>query len=94
MRKFFRASAILFLALPFASAALAAKPLSAAQIERQGPFIGQISNGQCICKADCDRALSIFTENGRTAAQCYRKCETAFSGCSVGEIRERSRRDL
>jgi hypothetical protein len=96
MRKLLLAAAVAFGGLPFAglTVSFAAEPLSDEMIRRQGPFLGQISNGQCNCKGQCDRALSIFTENGRTANQCYRKCEAAFSGCSVGEVRSNVRRDL
>jgi hypothetical protein len=55
--------------------------------------LGDISNGQCRCKDPCELGQSIFTQ-GRTVAQCERKCQQAFSGCTVGEIRSKQRRDL
>jgi hypothetical protein len=35
---------------------------------------------------------SIFSQ-GRTFAQCERKCQQAFSGCTKGEVRSTQRRD-
>jgi len=54
---------------------------------------GQISNGDCKCKNQCDVGQSIFSR-GRTADQCKRKCQQAFSGCTMGEVRSTQRRDL
>jgi hypothetical protein len=61
-----------------------------AQLGDQG---GQISNGQCKCKVQCDLGQSIFSR-GRTVDQCQRKCQQAFSGCTMGEVRSTQRRDL
>ncbi|HEV7984143.1 MAG TPA: hypothetical protein VGP86_14705 [Xanthobacteraceae bacterium] len=54
---------------------------------------GQISTGQCKCKDQCEVGQSIFSQ-GRTVAQCERKCQQAFSGCTKGEVRSTQRRDL
>ena len=54
---------------------------------------GQISTGQCKCKDQCEVGQSIFSQ-GRTVAQCERKCRQAFSGCTKGEVRSTQRRDL
>jgi hypothetical protein len=54
---------------------------------------GQISTGDCKCKNRCEVGQSIFSQ-GRTVAQCERKCQQAFSGCTKGEVRSTQRRDL
>jgi len=54
---------------------------------------GQISTGRCKCKDQCEVSQSIFSQ-GRTVAQCERKCQQAFSGCTKGEVRSTQRRDL
>jgi hypothetical protein len=54
---------------------------------------GQISTGQCKCTDQCEVGQSIFSQ-GRTVAQCERKCQQAFSGCTKGEVRSTQRRDL
>jgi len=54
---------------------------------------GQISNGRCKCKDQCEVGQSIFSR-GRTVDQCERKCQQAFSGCTIGEVRSTQRRDL
>ena len=54
---------------------------------------GQISNGDCKCKNQCEAGQSIFSR-GRTVDQCERKCQQAFSGCTRGEVRSTQRRDL
>jgi hypothetical protein len=54
---------------------------------------GQISNGRCKCKDQCEVGRSIFSR-GRTVDQCEIKCQQAFSGCTMGEVRSTQRRDL
>jgi hypothetical protein len=54
---------------------------------------GQISNGHCKCKDRCEVGQSIFSQ-GRTVTQCESKCQQAFSGCTMGEVRSTQRRDL
>jgi hypothetical protein len=55
--------------------------------------LGDISDGHCRCKDQCETGQSIFSR-GSTVAQCERKCQKAFSGCSRGEVRSNQRRDL
>jgi hypothetical protein len=55
--------------------------------------LGPISTGHCKCKDRCEAGQSIFSQ-GRTVAQCERKCQQAFSGCTEGEVRSNQRRDL
>jgi hypothetical protein len=53
---------------------------------------GQISTGHCRCKDQCEVRRSFFSQ-GRTVAQCMKKCQQAFAGCTRGEIRSNLRRD-
>jgi hypothetical protein len=53
---------------------------------------GEVSDGSCNCKTQCDGSKSIFSP-GRTVAQCRAMCVKAFSGCTAGEIRLPGRRD-
>ena len=63
-----------------------------AQAQTVGRWPGDISDGQCRCKDQCARNDSIFSYD-RTIAQCQRKCQQAFSGCTKGERRSLGRRD-
>jgi hypothetical protein len=55
--------------------------------------LGDISDGHCKCRDQCEAGQSIFSRD-RTIAQCERKCQQAFSGCTTGEARSTQRRDL
>jgi hypothetical protein len=51
-----------------------------------------ISNGNCRCKTLCETGQARFSP-GRTVGECKAECQTAFSGCTRGEIRSNVRRD-
>ncbi len=76
-----------------AKAAEDAKGDRLVMLAQLGDQRGQISDGHCKCKNQCEAGQSIFSR-GRTVDQCERKCQQAFSGCTMGEVRSTQRRDL
>jgi hypothetical protein len=57
-----------------------------------GRGLGQVSDGHCKCKDQCEQHRSVFSE-GMNAAECKSRCQSAFSGCTRGEVRSTQRRD-
>ena len=98
MVRFGGSLAVLFISATMLQGAKAAEDVN---VNRDGSLIlaqlgdqpGQISTGHCKCKNQCEVGQSIFSQ-GRTVAQCERKCQRAFSGCTMGEVRSTQRRDL
>jgi hypothetical protein len=66
--------------------------MTGAQSQIVGHWYGDISDGNCRCKDQCESSQSIFSE-GRSVGQCKRMCQRAFSGCTKGEVRSYERRD-
>jgi hypothetical protein len=86
----------IWLAVLLISICLVQGTKAAQDAKGDGQFIlvrlGDISDGHCRCKDQCEAGQSIFSQ-GRTIAQCERKCQQAFSGCTRGEVRSTQRRD-
>ena len=96
MERFGGALAVLLISASLLQSAKAAEDIRGDGLlilAQLGDQRGQISTGQCKCKDRCEVGQSIFSQ-GRTVAQCERKCQQAFSGCTKGEVRSTQRRDL
>ena len=53
--------------------------------EAQGS--GKISNGNCICKINCDRFAKAGQLPGPKLAQCKSDCQQKYAGCNKGAQR-------
>jgi len=80
------------LAVPITIILMCGALIAGSQAQTVGNWPGEISSGRCRCKDQCEAGYSIFSE-GRSVAQCKRKCQQAFAGCTKGEIRSYQRRD-
>jgi hypothetical protein len=96
MGRFGGSLAVLLISASVLQSAKAAQDLKGDRLlmlAQLGDQRGQISDGHCKCKSQCEAGQSIFSR-GRTVDQCQRKCQQAFSGCIMGEVRSTQRRDL
>ena len=57
-----------------------------------GSKTGEISNGNCRCKSECETGQSRFSP-GNSVGACKAQCAAAFSGCTRGEVRSTVRRN-